>query len=50
MVWKKQKKPRWYRPSENNWISWEIYAWNEFFITVSPGSLEIQINKWRKTS
>lgn len=39
-------RPRWHRKSFGNRISWEIYSWKSWFITISPGSLEIQINKW----
>ena len=40
--------PKFYRASKGNWISWEIYSWKNFFIAFSPGTLEIQINRWPK--
>lgn len=40
------KKPRWYRQSKGNAVSWEIYGWRSFFLTISVGTVEIQINNW----
>lgn len=42
------EKPRWYRDSKDRMISWEIYGLGAFFITISIGTMEIQINKWSK--
>lgn len=42
------KKPRFYRESKDNRISWEIWGWHSWFITISLSTFELQINKWRK--
>lgn len=42
------EKPRWYREPKGHILSWEIYGLGAFFINISIGTLEIQINKWSK--
>lgn len=44
--------PKFYRPIHRkyggtNKTSWEIYSWKCWFITISAGTLEIHINKWK---
>jgi len=45
-----KKKPLLFRDPKGRMIGWEVYGWNCFFLTIGVKSLEIQINKWRKTS
>lgn len=39
-------KPKFHRPSKGRHISWEIYDWDCWFVTVSLGTVELQLNKW----
>lgn len=39
-------KPRWFRSAKDHAFGWEIYGWRCFFLTISIGSFEIQLNKW----
>lgn len=39
------KEPRFYRDT-THWVAWEIYSWRSFFLTLSIGRFEVQINKW----
>lgn len=38
--------PKFFRTAQGNRIGWEIYSWRSFFITLSLGSVEIQVNRW----
>ena len=41
-------KPKYYRESKGNRISWEIYSRHSFFITISIRRVEFQLNRWGK--
>lgn len=44
----KTPKPRWFREAKGHIISWEIYSLKAFYITISIGTFEMQINNWLK--
>jgi hypothetical protein len=40
-------KPRFHRSAIDHVVGWEIYDWRQFFVNISIGNFELQINKWK---